>query len=443
VDSGKGSRAEVVAHKSDAHPSLNLASLNPALQLPHNSDNFRIRAETFSLDDFTPRGRITMRRILITAAIALMLFANLAAAQKAVQSSVYFPAAGDNWQRKTPDEAGFDAALLDQAVAFAKTQESKMPRDFSTQVQTFGALLGPLPKERGATSGIILRHGYIVAEWGDTQHIDPTYSVAKSFLSTVLGLTIDRGMIKSLDDPVRDYIKDGGYDSPHNSKITWRHHVTQTSEWEGTMFGKSHDFIGVEQFGNGRRPPREFKEPGDFWEYNDVRINRFSLSLLRVWKRPLPEVIKEYVMGPIGASTSWEYHGYNNSDVMVDGKKMTSVSGGTRWGGGLWINTRDEARFGYLFLRHGKWGNKQVISDRWVQMATKPGPLGPDYGFLWWLNSQKKQWPSAPASSFAAIGAGSNTIWVDPEHDVVVVWRWHQGNGDELFKRVLAAIKGD
>ena len=62
-----------------------------------------------------------------------------------------------------------------------------------------------------------------------------------SVFSTVLGLTIDRGMIRSIDDPVRNYIKDGGYDSPHNSKITWRHHANQTSEWEGSMFGKSHD----------------------------------------------------------------------------------------------------------------------------------------------------------------------------------------------------------
>jgi CubicO group peptidase (beta-lactamase class C family) len=384
----------------------------------------------------------SMRRILITATIALTLLAS-ALAQKPSQSSVYYPAAGDNWERKSPAETGFSPELLEQAVTFAKTQETKQPRDFSTQVQTFGALLGPMPKERAETNGIIIRHGYIVAEWGDTAHVDPTYSVAKSFLSTVLGLTIDRGMIKSIDDPVRNYIKDGGYDSPHNSKITWRHHANQTSEWEGTMFGKSHDFIGVEQFGRGRREPRELKEPGEFYEYNDVRINRFSLSLLTLWKRPLPQVIKQYVMDPIGASTTWQYHGYNNSDVMIDGKKMTSVSGGTRWGGGLWISTRDEARFGYLFLRRGKWGGKQIVSEKWVQMATTPGPLGPDYGFLWWLNTQRKQWPSAPASSFAAIGNGSNTIWIDPEHDLVVVWRWHQANGDEFFKRILAALKRD
>jgi CubicO group peptidase (beta-lactamase class C family) len=381
-----------------------------------------------------------LRFILINLAISLTLLSVIAVGQKS-RSSAYYPPPGEDWERKQPSDVGFDAALLEQAVAFAKTQESRVPRDFSTQVETFGALLGPLPKERGATSGIILRHGYIVAEWGDTRRIDPTYSVAKSFLSTVLGLTIDRGMIKSVDDPVRDYVKDGGYDSSHNSKVTWRHHATQTSEWEGTMFGKSHDFIGVEQFGAGRRQPRELKQPGEFWEYNDVRINRFSLSLLRIWKRPLPEVIKQYVMDPIGASTTWEYHGYNNSDVMVDGKKMTSVSGGTRWGGGLWISTRDEARFGYLFLRRGTWGAKQIVSETWVQMATTSGPLGPDYGFLWWLNTKQKQWPAAPASSFAAIGYGSNTIWVDPDHDLVIVWRWHHGNGDELFKRVLAAIK--
>ena len=381
-----------------------------------------------------------MKRILISSAIVLMLLAT-SLAQKPSRASVYYPEAGDKWQRKSPAEAGFSPELLEQAVAFAKTQETRQPRDFSTQEQNFGALLGPIPKDRAETNGIIIRHGYIVAEWGDTAHVDPTYSVAKSFLSTVLGLTLDRGMIKSIDDPVRNYIKDGGYDSPHNSKITWRHHAKQTSEWEGTMFGKSHDFIGVEQFGRGRREPRELKQPGEFYEYNDVRINRFSLSLLTLWKRPLPEVIKQYVMDPIRASTTWQYHGYRNSDVMIDGKKMTSVSGGTRWGGGLWINTRDEARFGYLFLRRGKWGGKQIISDKWVQMATTPGPLGPDYGYLWWLNTKKKQWPSAPATSFAAIGNGANTIWIDPEHDLVVVWRWHQGNGDELFKRILAAIR--
>jgi CubicO group peptidase (beta-lactamase class C family) len=334
-----------------------------------------------------------------------------------------------------------DAATLEQAVEYAGTQESKVSRDFSTQVETFGSLLGPIPKERGETNGIIIRHGYIVAEWGDTKRIDPTYSVAKSFLSTLLGLAIDRRLIKSLNDPVRNYVRDGGYESAHNAKITWEEHAQQTSEWEGIMWGKSHDFLGVEQFGNGRRAPRELREPGTYWEYNDVRINRFALSLLSVWGKPLPEVLREEIMNPVGASQSWRYQGYFNSEVMINGRKMSSVSGGTRWGGGLWISTRDEARYGYLFLRRGRWKNRQLISEQWVREATTPCKVRADYGYLWWLNTGRKQWPSAPETSFAALGYGNNTIWIDPEHDLVVVWRWHQANPDELIRRILAAMK--
>lgn len=395
-----------------------------------------------------------MTRKFSAALITLILCATInistarrATAQTAARSgkkaeAIYYPPRGDKtWQRRQPADVGMDAALLEQAVAYAKTQESKVPRDFSTQVETFGALLGTLPKERGETNGIVIRHGYIVAEWGDTQRADPTYSVAKSFLSALLGLTIDRGLIKNMGDPVRQYVTDGGYDSPHNAPITWEQHARQTSEWEGVMWGKSHDFIGVEGFGKGRRAPRELRAPGAHYEYNDVRINRFALSLLRLWRKPLPEVLREEIMRPIGASDAWRYHGYANSNVAIDGRRMPSVSGGTRWGGGLWISTRDEARFGYLYLRGGRWQKRQIISERWVREATAPGKVKADYGYLWWLNTGRKAWPSAPETSYAALGYGSNTIWIDPEHDLVIVWRWHQANPDELIRRVLASIK--
>src|SRR5215510_5154275 len=122
-----------------------------------------------------------MRLILITITLALTFVANVTSVvvcQRSAQTAVYYPAPGDSWQRKQPADVGFNPELLAQAVAFAKTQETKQPRDFSTQVETFGALLGPIPKERGETNGIVVRHGYIVAEWGDTNRIDPTYSAA-------------------------------------------------------------------------------------------------------------------------------------------------------------------------------------------------------------------------------------------------------------------------
>lgn len=355
-------------------------------------------------------------------------------------ASVYFPPAGE-WAHRTPEDVGMDAALLDQAIAYASAHETKRPRDYSDQVKVFGAPLGPVPMERGGTNGLVIRHGYIVAEFGDTTRVEPTYSAAKSVLSTILGITIDRGMIRNVQDPVKSSVNDGGYDSPHNAKVTWHQHAQQTSEWEGTMWGKKDDFVGLEAFGDGRREPRQLQDPGTYYEYNDVRINRFSLSMMRLWKRPLPEVFNEYVMDPIGASSTWKYLGYKNSDVVIDGKTMPSVSGGTRWGGGLWINSRDQARFGYLFLNRGRWGDQQIVSESWVRQATTPSELGPDYGYLWWLNTQRKQWPHASTKSFAAVGFGSNTIWVDPEHDLVVVWRWHDETEDELFRQIVASIK--
>jgi hypothetical protein len=69
------------------------------------------------------------------------------------------------------------------------------------------------------------------------------------------------------------------------------------------MFGKPSTFIGHEEFGNGEMKPREIREPGSYYEYNDVRVNRFSLSLLRLWKRPLPDVLKTEIMDPSAPPT--------------------------------------------------------------------------------------------------------------------------------------------
>jgi CubicO group peptidase (beta-lactamase class C family) len=356
----------------------------------------------------------------------------------------YFPPPG-KWQKKTPAELGMDPAKLQQAIDYAESHGSTWDFD-KDQVRTFGVVLGQLPKQRSATNGVILRHGYIVAEFGDTKTNDPVYSVAKSFISTVCSIAVARGLIKDVNDPVAKYIHDGGYDSPHNAKITWKNHLQQTSEWEGVLFGKNADFVGLEQFGDGKREPRPIHEPGSYYEYNDVRINRFSLSLLRLFGEALPEVLKKNIMDPIGASQAWGWHGYGDkSTVDVGGKQIESVSGGTRWGGGLWINSQDLARFGLLILNHGKWGSEQIVSAKWLDEAVTPSEHGPDYGYLWWLNTKQKQWPSGPPTSFAAIGNGGNIVWIDPAHDIVFVWHWHKGGGamDGMVQRITAAVVGD
>lgn len=360
-------------------------------------------------------------------------------AKISITVSVYFP--GTTWERKSPAEAGFDPVALGQAIEFAKGRETNFPKDFSTQEKIFGKKLGPLPAERGGINGLVIRNGYIVASFGDIEKVDPTYSAAKSYLSAILGVAVRDKKIGSVRDKVGDLVKDGGYDSVQNRNVTWEQHVRQTSEWEGSLWGKNHDFVGREEYGQGERKPRELKAPGEVYEYNDVRINRFALSMLRVFAKPLPDVLKDEIMKPIGASDSWKWVPYENAYADVNGVKMPSVSGGTRWGGGLWINSMDHARFGLLFLRNGKWAGREILPAAWVQESITPGEKNPDYGYLWWLNDRGTQWPGTPKGSFAAVGFGSNTVWIDPVNDLVIVWRWHAGNGADFFKKVVDAIR--
>ena len=359
-----------------------------------------------------------------------------------VPTAAYFPPA-DRWATRRPAEAGFDSPGLASAVSFAQASEIAWSDDMKTQLATNTAkepypdILGPF-KDRGHQNGVVIRHGYIVAEWGDTRRVDMTFSVAKSYLSGIAGLAYDRGMIKDLDQPIAKTVTDGGYASAHDAPITWRMQLNQTSEWEGDLWGKP------DRADRRNGYDRALEAPGTVWEYNDVRVNRLALSLLRVWNRPLPAVLKQNIMDPIGASSTWEWHGYRSSMVEQGGHQVESVSGGGHWGGGVWASTRDHARYGYLMLQRGKWKDKQLLSDRWITLATTPVAIRPVYGFLWWLNTALKQYPAATPRSFFALGAGGNVIWMDPEDDMVVVVRWMSTDRiNEFMRLVLASVRSE
>ena len=125
------------------------------------------------------------------------------------------------------------------------------------------------------------------------------------------------------------------------------------------------------------------------------------------------------------------------------GVMVQSVSGGGHWGGGMFISARDLARLGMLTLHRGRWGNQQILSEDWIDMALEPGGVNPTYGFMnYFLNTGQHLLPSAPESAFYHSGSGANMVYVDPEHDLVIVLRWFQGRErDGIVRRVLAAIK--
>ena len=352
-----------------------------------------------------------------------------------------------NWQTKKPAELKMNAALVDSAVSFAIRNETKT--DYDLRIANLKAyanepnyrIAGPM-RERGKPAGIILKNGYIVAQWGDVKRVDMTFSVSKSFLSTVVGLAVDDHLIKNIDDHVNEYLWDGKFDGEHNSKITWRHLLTQSSDWSGCLFDVC-DWAD--------RPPkqgtvddwknRKLLEPGSNFEYNDVRVNLLAYSLLEVIRKPLPVVLRERIMDPIGSSTTWRWYGYDNSFVNIDGQMIESVSGGGHFGGGIFINTLDQARFGLLFLRKGKWKSKQLISEQWVNSVGLPSAANKSYGLLWWTNHEN-QLGDISKNIYYANGFGGNFIVVDNEHDLVIVARWLEPNKiGELVRLVINATE--
>jgi CubicO group peptidase (beta-lactamase class C family) len=346
-------------------------------------------------------------------------------------------------------QADIDPAALAEAVAFAEAHDSPFPCDLRAHLEAGffepppdNAILGPV-SPRGEPNGLLVRHGRPVARWGDTRRSDMTFSVAKSYLALLAGLALGDGLIADLDSPVSASVADPAFTGARNGAITWRMLLDQTSEWEGTLFGKA-DRIDrgrdLRREGSGPKGiDRPLAAPGAHWEYNDVRVNALALALLHRFRRPLPEVFAERIMTPIGASQDWRWEGYSTSFVEIDGQRMPSVSGGGHWGGGVVTHAEDQARIGQLMLQDGTWEGRRILPEGWVAACTTPSRLNKDYGLLWWLNAQGR-YPGASRESFFAQGAGGNVIWVDPAHALVGVFRWLDPAAlPEMLARVTAA----
>jgi CubicO group peptidase (beta-lactamase class C family) len=371
-------------------------------------------------------------------------------------ASEYFP--GPQWQARAPATQGFDAGRLTQAINLAKQHETQLPAELAAYVdvkdlarvrsmyqftnEPFDEVIGPMAP-RGAFTGMVIKNGYIVAEWGDVERVDMTHSISKTFLSSVAGLAYDAGLIRDLDDTVAPYlpapVAAEYFSQARNSQITWDHLLRQTSFWRGTLWGKP-DWADRP----GKTPWAEFARetpaPGSIWKYNDVRVNALALALLHVWREPLPGVLKTRLMDPIGASSTWRWHGYENSWVEIDGQEMQSVSGGGHWGGGMFISARDLGRLGLLALHRGRWQGQQILSADWVALSRTPTAANTRYGFMnYFLNTDQQTLPDLPANSYFFAGAGSNIVYVDEDQNLVVVLRWIDRKSLNL---VLKAIRG-
>jgi CubicO group peptidase (beta-lactamase class C family) len=379
----------------------------------------------------------------------------LAATSPTLAVDDYLPPKG-TWATHAPAAEGFDPVKLKAAIDFAVANESKYPpggaaaidpRDMRVVIPLqfagpFSDPLGPL-QPHAAANGMVIRHGYIVAEWGDSNAVDMTHSVTKTFLSAVAGVAFDRHLIRDVNDRVIDYVQPTpDFMLPHNQPITWDQMLRQTSGWVGTMWGKPWwaDRAGENPWDELAAGPPPV---GTQWKYSDVRVNALALALTYLWKRPLPDVLRENVMDPIGASDNWHWEGYDNSWVTIGGKRIHVVPGGGHWGGGMFISARDLARMGLLGLNNGRWGGKQILSDAWIKLSRTPTGPNPGYGYMnWFLNTDRKLAPAAREDSVMFLGNGDNIVFIDYEHDVVAVVRWiDDAQKAEFVAKLEAAIR--
>jgi|TARA_B100001964_G_C14243744_1_gene606365 CubicO group peptidase (beta-lactamase class C family) len=368
--------------------------------------------------------------------------------------NLYTPIKG-TWERLNPNE--LDSLSIKNIEDFGGKTDCNFPKNLddinvSDDPIQWAEKIGPM-KDRGNPSGLVIKNGYIIAEWGDPGRVDMIFSVTKTFLPLITGIAYDKGLIKNVDDKLCNVEKSislkmsngksiDGYDTQQNKDISWKHLLQQTSDWEGTLFTKP-DLVDWNRNVPDMNPiTRENRmKPGTHWEYNDVRVNRMALSLLCVFKQPLPEILKNNLLDPIGSSDTWEWHGYGeHSTVLLNNVPFESVPGGGHWGGGLWINTYDLARFGMLLLNNGFWNGKIVVSSKWIQKMLTPSDINPTYGFMIRLNTKNRLYGTiASEKSFIASGAGGNAVFVDPKKELIIVTRWC-GNVNGLIELVLKSL---
>ncbi len=313
----------------------------------------------------------------------------------------YWPT--QEWQTAQPESAGMDAEKFADLEKMIKAQ--------------YGNINGV----------VIVRKGKIVFEnyyrgYGpeDTHHVA---SVTKSVISALIGIAIDAGYIKSVDQKVLDFFPE--YVSAGNDiqkrTITIKHLLTMTAP----IASKSTSQRGNEALDRLRRQRnwveyilKQLGRSGQLGEfqYSTAGAHLLSAIITRTTGMCAREFANERLFRPLGMKeiSDHEMKSFKLEDVF--GKNMTGwikdPQGNTTGGWGLTLTPRDMARFGFLYINRGIWGNTQVISSDWINQSLASNPN--NYGYMWWLKEENN------TSIFMALGSGGNAIFCVPKEDIVV-----------------------
>ena len=306
---------------------------------------------------------------------------------------------------------------------------------------------------------VIIRNGYLVAEWFGVPTMPATtfdaWSCTKSATGIAFGMLFDDSRNHKLPGDVKIDLESKAYDfipeghplsDPRKEKILMKHLLTMTSgipgQAEGLIGiavspgkGEYELALGKDSSRFGIPTATLTAEPGTRWNYSDAAFAHLSLIFSKVAGREIFDYMKERVFQPIGVqNVGWDLQG-----------GAGHIGPHTNAHSGLRLSARDFARVGYLMAHHGVWEGKQIVPAWWVDLATKSSQqLNPSYGYTFWVNTDGVQYPGAPKDTFAFSGYASNRCYIVPSRDLVVVHlgygpqpNWQEGS---LLPAVLGAI---
>lgn len=282
--------------------------------------------------------------------------------------------------------------------------------------QPMPASLEAFIQSRSVTALVVLKNGELVYEnyYQGTQAEDLriSWSVAKSFLSALLGIAVEEGYIASIDDQVTDYapsLIDTAYDG-----ASIRNVLNMAS---GVTFNEDyHDFNSdINKMGRVLGLGGSMDEfaasliethhaPGAYWQYVSIDTHVLGMVLRGATGVSVPTYLTEKIFDPLGLEADPYY--------VTDGFDVAFVLGG------LNLRTRDFARFGQLILQNGNINGTQIVPEDWIDLSTTPSapntPNWTDYGMQWWIDKD------APTGEFFALGIYGQYIYIDETEGVVI-----------------------
>lgn len=303
------------------------------------------------------------------------------------------------WELDSPERQGVDTAKLNAAVEFLRTR---------------------FPTTGGNREVAVIRNGAMIWAGDDIGRVHSIWSVTKSFTSTVLGLLIDDGRC-SLDTLACSILPEL---KTHYPTATLGHFAAMTSGYRSAN-PSADERLGDSATPFDPAPPKS--APGEMYAYRNDAANEFGNILTHLAGRSMYDVVNERLCTPIGFE-DWQWREL----ATVDGLAVNGGAGRPA----IYMSASQLARVGLLFLNRGVWKERRIISDAWIDAATRvqvastlPYDGGPvdgrgAYGLMWWANGVCAgggvRIPHAPPRTFWAYGLNNNACFVIPEWNMIV-----------------------